>query len=201
MDFTIHLTAGLLKLGIFLTAILSGVGGLYLAGKLVRDRTPKSPEEERRARLIDEIRFRQMERGTLDRGAGGDPAGCLWLALGGLFAMLTTGAVMKALQAAPPAATRTIVGLVMILALAGVLFWLKVKLPIFYGSVEILAAAVLAASTMYFELQDDIAAYQALKLLTAAYLFVRGFDNLRTGLKARRETKNAAAVSIGARKA
>jgi hypothetical protein len=76
-------------------------------------------------------------------------------------------------------------GTILIATLAGSLFAVKVRHLRSYATLELGFAVVLAAHTMW-NLTDVIEPVQALGLLTAAYLIVRGLDNFKKDLDARR---------------
>lgn len=80
---------------------------------------------------------------------------------------------------------RTVLGTVFIVLLSSGLFFLKVKNLRTYACLEIVFAATVAAQTMY-GLRDEIDGLQALGLLTASYLLIRGLDNFKKDLDERR---------------
>jgi hypothetical protein len=81
--------------------------------------------------------------------------------------------------------TRVGGGTVLVSSVAGALFYLKVNYLRIYSLFEISFALTLSARTMW-RLGDEIDAMEALEIMTAAYLVIRGLDNFKKDLDARR---------------
>jgi hypothetical protein len=88
----------------------------------------------------------------------------------------------------PATSQRVLSGCVFILTAAGLLFFLKVKAPRYYALLEISFAILFAAATMY-KMNDQIEPSDAAVIGTAIYLLIRGMDNFRADLIARRLKK------------
>jgi hypothetical protein len=89
------------------------------------------------------------------------------------------------LKALSPLHEKVVTGTVFIATLATALFWVKLKRLLVYAVMEITAALFLAGQTMV-RLKDYVALIEMLTLLTSAYLVVRGLDNFRNGITARK---------------
>lgn len=199
-DFDIPLTRGLIDFGIFLSAVFLVAFALLAYFFVTNDWESKSEKDKDAYR---ELYLRRLERGAVDRGGGGpDSAGCITLLMCIIFPVVGVAIIdagIHSLEQFHPNLGRTLIGTILIVFMSLSLFLLRDKMPIVYGGLEIAFAAGLAMSTMYFDLHDVIPAHDSFKLGTAAYLFVRGFDNLKKGLDKRKEENIKAkrpAVSI-----
>lgn len=81
--------------------------------------------------------------------------------------------------------TRVGGGTILVSSVAGGLFFLKVSYLRIYSLLEIGFALTLSARTMW-NLGDEIDPMEALGIMTAAYLVIRGLDNFKKDLDARR---------------
>lgn len=83
--------------------------------------------------------------------------------------------------------TRVGGGTILVSSVAGGLFFLKVNYLRIYSLLEISFALTLSARTMW-RLGDEIDPMEALEIMTAAYLIIRGLDNFKKDLDTRRSS-------------
>jgi hypothetical protein len=92
--------------------------------------------------------------------------------------------------------TRVGGGTILVSSVAGALFFVKVNYLRIYSLLEISFALTLAARTIW-RLGDEIDALEGLEIMTAAYLVIRGLDNFKKDLDARRAVADSSTIVAG----
>jgi hypothetical protein len=104
-----------------------------------------------------------------------------FIAIGLLLSAGAASIIHRMLTSASPAVSRTIVGAVLITTISIVFFLLKLNKLIIYAAIEISFSLCIAGQTA-FSFNDripyDALGGDALKMLSAIYLMIRGLDNL-----------------------